>query len=191
MKLITPSLLNSARYYYTYQAESEEQDAASRAEWLATLRREKRPPNEAMQAGIDFEDSVRNCSFTEEPEPVRAIAEIVKGGMWQEVVKRELGSYLLYGRTDVILRDTVYDIKYTSNYDLGKYQDSAQHPLYMFCSGLPHFAYLISNGREWWREDYAAVNPEADIKAKIYELEGWLKNDSEAGELYNKHWGAK
>jgi hypothetical protein len=127
---------------------------------------------------------------------IESIGEIVKGSIWQQSVKKEITvgnqEFLLYGRTDVIKRDTVYDIKFTSNYELGKFLDSSQHLIYLFCSDLPNFSYLISDGKEFWREDYHNhAGIENEIKSKISDFLGYLENDKEAKEIFLTKWESK
>jgi hypothetical protein len=202
--LITPSLLSSYAYYIQDECKS---PAESRADFLKTLSREKFEPNEAMQKGIDFEANVEKCcdfvspyAMLPSPTPyddcVIAIAKIVRGGLWQQSVKKEIKvgnqEFLLYGRTDVIKRDTIYDIKFTSNYELGKFLDSSQHLIYLYCSDLPNFSYLISDGKEFWREDYHNhAGIENEIKSKISDFLGYLENDKEAKEMFLTKWESK
>lgn len=126
-------------------------------------------------------------------ECVESIAKIVKGGLWQQTCKKDLQvgnkEFLLYGRTDVIKRDTVYDIKFTSNYELGKFFNSSQHLIYLYCTGLPKFQYLISDGEDFWIEDYHNhANIENEIKSKISDFLGYLENDKEAKEMFETKW---
>ena len=201
--LITPTLINSYQYYIDDEFKS---PADSRADFLKTLSKEKFEPNQAMQKGIDFENDIKaKCDGyillddKENPDYETVcgeITEIVKGGLWQESVKKDLQignqECLLYGKMDVVKRDTVYDIKYTSNYELGKFLGSAQHLIYLYCTGLPKFKYLISNGKDFWQEDYFNnVNIENEIKSKINDFLSYLKNDSEAKNLFETKWQAK
>jgi hypothetical protein len=210
--LITPTLINSFQYYIEDEFKS---PADSRADFLKTLSKEKFEPTEAMQKGIDFENKIFeldkmlkadwddiaiNCIFSQETEEykdcLKNIATIVKDGFWQETCKKELQvgnqEFLLYGKMDVIKKDTIYDIKYTSNYELGKFLGSAQHLIYLYCTGLPKFKYLISNGKDFWIEDYFnSVNIEYYIKNKINNFLSYLENDSEAKNLFETKWQAK
>ena len=201
--LITPTLLNSYQYYINDEFKS---PADSRADFLKTLSKEKFEPNQAMQKGIDFENDIKaKCDGyillddKENPDYETVcgeITEIVKGGLWQESVKKDLQignqEFLLYGRTDVIKRDTVYDIKYTGIYELGKFLNSAQHLIYLYCTGLPKFKYLISNGKDFWQEDYLNNgNIENEIKSKINDFLSYLENDSEAKNLFETKWESK
>jgi len=207
--LLTPSLLNSFSYYLQDEWKGPEE---SRADFLKTLSRERFWPNEAMQRGIDFENAI--CRVAEhlakykcEPDCVPAlefanyqivkkIADQVCYGLWQQSVKKEIKvgnqEFLLYGRTDVIKRDTIYDIKYTGNYELGKFLDSSQHLIYLYCSDLPNFSYLISDGKDWWKEDYYNNEQVEDqIKSKIADFMSYLENDLEAKEMFLTKWESK
>ena len=201
--LITPTLLNSYQYYIQDEFKS---PADSRADFLKTLSREKFEPNQAMQKGIDFENDIKaKCDGyilldgKENPDYETVcgeITEIVKGGLWQESVKKDLQignrEFLLYGRTDVIKRDTIYDIKFTSNYELGKFMDSSQHRIYLYCLGLPKFQYLISDGKEYWTEDYHNHEGiEDELKGMISDFMEYLENDKEAKEMFLIKWESK
>lgn len=200
--LITPTLINSYQYYINDEFKS---PADSRADFLKTLSKEKFEPTEAMQKGIDFENDIKKlCDniLLDKKENIdyevicNDIATIVKDGLWQETCKKELKignqEFLLYGKMDVIKRDTIYDIKYTSNYELGKFLGSAQHLIYLYCTGLPKFKYLVSNGKDFWIEDYFNnVNIENEIKSKINDFLSYLENDSEAKNLFETKWQTK
>lgn len=201
--LITPTLLNSFAFYtqeIEYKSEEEQ-----RQEFLQTLKRVKSEPTEAMQRGIDFENDVFNICNDGFPSVdkgeeyyniVSKIAYLVKQGLWQQVVKKDIAvgnqEFLLYGKCDVIKADTIYDIKFTSNYDIGKYLNSSQHLIYLYCSGLSKFQYLISDGKSYWIEDYYNdSNIENNIKSKINEFIGYLENDKQAKTIYFENWRSK
>jgi hypothetical protein len=194
--LITPTLLNSFDYYYKDDGENQEK---SRQDFLRTLSREKSIPNEAMQRGIDWENTIfqyTTSGVTEHKSTdlIKEIGDIVKGGIWQYSCKSDIKvcdkDFLLYGKCDVINFDTIYDIKYTSSYDIGKYQNSAQHLIYLYCLGnLPKFSYLISDGKSFWREDYFNnYNIENEIKSKISDFISYLERDKEASDLFCSKW---
>jgi len=129
-------------------------------------------------------------------QPEYIISGIVEGGLWQQTCKKDLQvgdkEFLLYGKMDVVKRDTIYDIKFTSNYELGKFFNSSQHLIYLYCTGLPKFQYLISNGEDYWIEDYYNhANIENEIKGKISDFLGYLENDKEAKELFETKWMTK
>lgn len=129
-------------------------------------------------------------------QPEFLISQVVENGLWQQTCKKSLQvgnkEFLLYGKMDVVKRDTVYDIKFTSNYELGKFLDSSQHLIYLYCTGLPKFQYLISDGEDYWIEDYYNhANIENEIKSKISDLLGYLENDKEAKEMFETKWISK
>jgi len=218
--LITPTLLNAYQYYINDEFQS---PADSRAKFLKTLSKEKFEPTKDMQKGIDFENCIQlACENKFRPQPkiisivgcphgdggdveyseteyddyskmVLTLAKIVKGGLWQQVVKKQINvgndSFLLYGKCDVIKRDTIYDIKFTDNYELGKFQDSSQHLIYLYCTNMPKFQYLISDGKDYWVEDYHNnLDVENKVKSKISDLIGYLENDLEAKRIFADKW---
>lgn len=205
--LVTPTLLNSFSYYVKDEWKTPKE---SRADFLKTLSREKFEPNEAMQRGIDFENAIQEyCKFLsifkynmpKIPEftwhfVISELAGILEGGIWQQSYNKTISignnDFVIYCRSDVVKADTVYDIKYTSKYDIGKFQDSAQHLFYLFCSELPKASYLISNGKDWWFEDYFNYSSvEDDIKSKISEFLSYLENDKEARDMFYSKWESK
>ena len=164
MYLITPTLLNSWQYLYK-AFEGYEEEAYS--DFLRTLNREPSTQNEAMQAGIDFENQinelVRGNHTPNLPTPYYEIADIVMYGQEQVALsgkKRINGiDFLLYGRLDYLKAGVIFDVKYMfskkSKYEMGKYTDSAQHPLYFeVCPEAYEFEYLTSDGKELYRERY-------------------------------------
>jgi hypothetical protein len=200
MYLVSPTLLNSWQYYVSLDPEdseavtADEKEAQARAEFLAMLGKEPFERSEAMQLGIDFEDAIAAyCRGAENDNLcVREIGDIVKGGLWQQTVKAELDGFLLYGRMDVIKRDTIYDIKRTKSYDIGKYQKSAQHRIYLYCSKMPKFSYLVSDERSVWREDYYNhAGIKGEIQDMIRQFTGYLENDPEAKQRYYDLWKSK
>lgn len=201
--LITPTLLNSWQYYFQYEGEKEDE---VRKDFLRTLSREKFEPNEAMQKGIEFEEDIQfackhgieseNSELVEYCKVVDGVADVVRNGIWQSKLSKELmigdQNFLLYGRSDVIKADTIFDIKFTtngSNYEPGKYINSAQHRIYLYCSDMPKFSYLISDGKDFWQEDYKNHSGiEDELKSMISEFLDYLEGDLEAKELFNCKW---
>ena len=127
---------------------------------------------------------------------IKEIGKKVRNGIWQEKVKKDLTigdhNFILYGRTDVIKCDTIYDIKFTKSYDTGKFLDSIQHLIYLYCSDLPNFSYLISDGKNWWKEDYFNHSGvEGEIKSKISQFLDYLQGDKEASDMFYLKWESK
>lgn len=198
--LLTPTLYNAWRYYLTAGADKEEQ---KRAEFLATLRREPFEPAAAILKGYAFEEAVQAQSEGKgesKSAVVRELAEIVKGGLWQQKVSAKVNiagrDVLLYGKADVIKRDTVFDLKRSAAYSEGKYGGSLQHLIYLFCTQLPKFRYLVGYGsgeeaKDWAAEDYF-LQPDTwtQIQENASEMFFWLQRSGWMA-LYEKHWKCK
>lgn len=200
--LLTPSLYNSWRWYH----EAEDTPAARR-DLITTLRREQIAPNEAMLKGRQFEADIQATAEGEPPLPlddplyegaVAAIAEIVLGGLFQERIYHDMhfrghGDFLLYGKIDVLRRDWIYDIKWSaSRYEIGKYYKSIQHTAYMAGSGCRKFAYLISDGRSLFREDYHFSDEMyAEMRCRLSNMLDDIARDKELSALYQTHWKAE
>lgn len=206
--LITPSLYGSYLYYtstdfnqiYADAERAEQAEYKAYKDWLNCLNKVRTPTTEVQQRGIDFEDAVRDLSNGlgtdlidgDELSTAEAIASIVEGGMWQETLKKETDNYLLYGRSDVIKQDTIYDIKRVSSYDIGKYSKSIQHLLYMECAGLDKFDYLISDGKSVYKETYTRdIYTMPILLGKIDLMVDFIKSTPEFNEPFNKYWTAK
>lgn len=188
--LVTPSLY-SAYYWYAIR------DYGTTEDFLKVLRKEKTPPTESMLAGIEFEDKIRAvCDGTDtagDRSDVEEIAELVKGGFWQERISKELDGNLLYGIADVITPYMIYDIKFsTGSYNLGKYDYSIQHLLYMYCTGIPHFKYLIGNGENVFIEEHSWSDTSLEtLKSRIYEMLSFIDGNKEFKEAFESNWRIK
>ena len=187
--LVTPSLYSS---YYWYAI----RDYGTTEDFLNVLRKEKTPPTESMLAGIEFEDKIRAVCDGKDTDgdrhDVEEIANLVKGGFWQERISKELDGNLLYGIADVITPHMIYDIKFSSKYDIGKYDYSIQHLLYMYCTGIPHFQYLISDGNEVYVESHSWSDTSlATLKSRIYEMLSFILGFKEFKEAFESNWRVK
>ena len=199
MYLITPTLLNSWQYLYK-AFEGYEEDAYN--DFLRTLNREPSEPNEAMRAGINFENQINELvrgNYTPNlPAPYYELADIVMHGQEQvalSIEKRISGiDFLLYGRLDYLKAGVIYDIKYMfskkTKYEMGKYVDSAQHPLYFeICPEAYEFEYLTSDGKELYRERYLRQDAEP-IDMKVKEFMAFLA-EQKLTEIYFEKWKAR
>lgn len=195
--LVTPSLYSSWNYYYN--AEHTE-----KAEFLAKLQKVQEPRSENMQKGIDLENAAMIVSrglplVDDDPAWIECVTEIaneIKGGLFQEKVYTDIriGDWdvLLYGKADCVRRDFVKDVKYTQNYDVGKYSDSIQHDLYLFCAKLPRFRYLISNGRSVWHEDYTQTLASIEMmRGRIYTMLYGIFADADFRAAYVANWTSR
>ncbi len=121
------------------------------------------------------------------------VAGIVRGGQFQYKAKKTVTvggiEFLLYGRLDVLKAGTIYDIKFTKNYDRGKYFGSTQHPLYLkLIPEAREFTYLISNGTDVWTETYTPTETRS-IFPVISDFTDWLV-DHDLWKIYAEKWEA-
>ena len=183
-----------------YETAGDEQPKLSKMdEFMQTLNREPIPTNEAMQKGIDFEHLVTREIFgAGDPEnrwhdAAVVVAEELKGAHLQYRGKKDvtvLGiPLLLYGRFDALLAGVVYDIKFSSKYEAGKYIDSTQHPMYMeICPEANEFTYLVSNGTHVYKETYRRDETPSIIPL-IEQFFNWLESRF-LMERYKEKWAA-
>jgi hypothetical protein len=184
MYLVTTTLLNSWQYLWKV---SEEYQESSWNDFLDMLNKVKKPPNEAMQRGIQFEaDCVAGL--------VPGISEIIRGGVFQYSASKETKaggeSVLLYGKIDVLKAGIIYDIKSTSKYELQKYHDSVQHHMYLtMVPNAVKFVYLINNGYETYKETYRRdeVKP---VEPLIEQFYAWLK-ERNLWQVYTEKWQSR
>jgi hypothetical protein len=182
--LITPSLYSAWRYWM-------DSDDAGKEEILDTLNKVEKEKSPAMRAGIDFENAIRHVcdGGTSEDFCVLDAADIVKGGLWQQRISRELDGDLVYGIADVIRRNTIFDIKRVFKYDIGKYEDSIQHLIYMYATGIPNFEYIVSDGQEVYVETYHwEARSLETLRERIAEMKGSLLSDGEMSLAFQTHW---
>lgn len=198
--LMTHFLLNSWMYSIKenpYEDATTERD--SYAEFLTTLRREPTPVSEAMQKGIDFEDMVTAYLRGERKlahswfSAVAKVATIVQGGLQQYKAKREITvqgiPLLLYGRLDFLKAGVIYDTKFSGSYDVGKYIDNTQHPMYFeLVPEAKAFTYLVSNGEWVWPETYGREDTPSIVPV-ISDFFNWLRIQGLMN-LYLEKWAA-
>lgn len=194
--LMTQSLLSS----WLYQYKAKEQEKAHE-EFLKTLRREHIPENQAMQDGIQFENMVTAyCDGANPPEGhkwekgVKAVGNVVKGSQFQVALYRDTVieglSFLLYGRLDALKAGTIYDIKHSHAYRVGKYLDSPQHPMYFaLCPEAREFVYLVSDGQDLYREIYRREETQP-VGSLILNFIRYLEQ-SHLEEIFIKKWKAR
>lgn len=162
--LMTQSLLSS--YLYQFNCIDDYSEEAHQS-FLDTLNRIYNPTNEAMQRGIEFEKLVYKCTdmsniddvSTDEVMSAIRIADYIDGGRFQYVASKTINisglDLVLYGRLDALKAGVIYDIKYTSKYNVGKFINSPQHPMYLeLIPEAKEFIYLVSNGKSVWTEKY-------------------------------------
>ena len=200
--LMTHSLLSSWLYSMRDNPYSDAtQEVTSKEDFLRVLRREPTLTTEAMQRGIDFENLVTDIVRGAEIDPeekwgraAKAVADIVSGGQLQYVATKAVTinglELLLYGRLDVLKAGAIYDIKFSSGYERGKFVDSTQHPMYLeLVPEADFFSYIVSDGNEVWTEKYRQDETPSIIPT-IVDFLRWL-NETGNMEIYLKYWGAR
>lgn len=172
------------------------------AEFLDALNRIQTPPTEAMQNGYDFEELVTSIANGADYQADREhrwydaaskVADIVRGGQFQVKAKKPVAvngtDFLLYGRLDVLKAGDIDDIKFTKNYERGKYFGSTQHPMYFeLIPEARRFSYLISNGTDVWTETYTREETRS-IYPLIGDFADWL-HDQRLFKIYAEKWEA-
>lgn len=194
--LITQSLLGA--WLYQYQAFDQE---SAHKDFLRVLRREKSKPTQAILDGIQFENMVTACCEGASPpeghkwgEAVRDIADRVQGAQFQVVAQRtavvEDIPFLLYGRLDALKAGVIYDIKFSRGYQVGKYLDSPQHPMYFaLVPEARRFEYLVFTGSDVCVEKYDREDA-PDIRSAIRDFMKYLEA-SKLDKLYCQKWEAR
>lgn len=199
--LITHSLLSAWIYAIKdtpYESVNTERNPI--AEFMKVLCREPTRATEAMQRGIDFENLVENIMKGNADTNNRwykaatKISSIVGGGVWQLPVSKRICingiNIVLYGRLDALKAGGIYDIKFSSNYERGKYFDSTQHPVYLeLVPEAQHFTYLVTNGYEVWQERYRRDETQS-IHSIVSDFMDWL-GICGLMQLYRTHWSVK
>ena len=201
--LITHSLLSSwmwAMKEDPYEDATTERNAFE--DFLCTLNRQPREETEAMRQGLDFEALVyrlaRGINETTNKDDkwydaASQIADVIRSGAIQYKAKTTLTvagtDLLLFGVLDVLKAGTIYDIKFTKNYDRGKFFDSTQHPAYFeLVPEAREFTYLVSNGSSVYTETYRRGETRSIVPV-ISDFLGWLEGCG-LMPLYREKWGA-
>ena len=191
--LITQSLLGA--WLYQYQAFDQE---SAHKDFLRVLRREKSKLTQAILDGIQFENMVTACCEGSPPpeghkwgQAVRAIADRVQGAQFQVVAQRTVVvediPLLLYGRLDALKAGVIYDIKFSRGYQVGKYLDSPQHPMYFaLVPEAQRFEYLVFTGSDVCVEKYEREDA-PDIRDTIRDFMKYIEA-SKLDKLYCQKW---
>lgn len=164
MYRLTASLLNSWQ-----RATDPDAEESAYVDFLADLGRENRPSGPHAHVGIQFENDVMTLAsgrtiYTENKRSgeiiaISQFADRVRGGAYQ--VRGEKRTVLnglsinLVGIADFMKAGIITDIKRPLRYEYGKYQFSAQHPMYMeIFPECIRFDYLIYDGSYCYMEQY-------------------------------------
>jgi len=196
--LMTQSLLSSWLYIYKAYEDHSEQAYQS---FLDVLNKMPTETTEAMQNGVNFENLVSDIitgkevrrEFLSWKDAAGEVAKEIKGGQLQMPAKAHINinniDLLLYGRLDALKAGTIYDIKFTKNYDAGKFYDSIQHAMYFeIVPEARRFVYIVSNGDKVWKETYlrSEVRP---IKDTISDFITFISDRGLLNVYFNK-WEA-
>ena len=195
---ITPTLLGSWEWYLSAEGDSED---SAEAEFIASLRREKSPPNEAMQKGIDFENRVeavcigKSVSFLEGEDYERCVKEVasmVAGGTWQVNTAKTITvnsvTFWLHGRMDVLRGPWIYDLKFSKSFDMGKYRDAPQTLAYLACEPGPlGIKYIVSDGLRVYCDEYRreVVGP---VETLLSDFWAWMQAHPKFMEPFEANW---
>lgn len=196
--LMTQSLISSWMYAMKENpyADATTDDTAY-SDFLKTLRKEPTETNEALQNGIYLENLVEkivkgeDCTGADWFDAAAEIAHYLRGAQMQVKVSKSVVvkgvEIVLYGRLDALKAGVIYDIKYTGNYEAGKYLGSPQHPMYFaLVPEATEFVYLASNGSNVWPERYSREEA-ADIETIVSQFIDWLAMTGLYDE-YIAHW---
>lgn len=182
--LITPTLLNS---FLFFQKDTREE---ATEEFLNTLNKEFKT-NELIEKGNKYEQDLISGVVKDEFTPY------VENGLYQVVLKKDIKinniDFILYGKADVIKENYIYDIKRTKQYQYLKYQSSMQHRIYMYCSGIHNFKYLINeNDSIRYIEEYQYTKyTENEIMTCIMDFMDTINFCEEFKTAFNKNFISK
>ncbi len=202
--LITPTLLNSFNYFMNSESETALED-------FSKVIKKEFTTNKYVEAGNIWENRVCHPSFKEDNKLVIEVADKIKYGYFQQPLKKWIVvnniKILLYGKADVVMYDKIFDIKTTSSdYQTNYYYNSLQHKIYMYCTGIKNFEYLITKIKIKEQDNKAVdVEPvenfgefydwqdkyESDIFNCINDFFNFLKSNEELKKSFNELWKAK
>lgn len=209
--LMTQSLLGAWQYMFDcYEDNSEE----ARESFLAYLRREPCEQTDAMLRGISFEDAVNGLlrydtsplirhvtahakrSMESEAACIGRVAEIVAGGAYQLKAYRDVTvdgeNFLLMAKCDWVKAGVIFDCKRVTNYEVGEYLDSPQHPMYFaVIPNAREFRYIVADGEDVNIETYRREDIPCPIESTIAQFVGYLKSEPWLWEIYADKWAAK
>ena len=135
-------------------------------EFIAALKREKKPVTPAMLDGIQYENVLNSvldgAEITPDHEwyaPITEMASELWGAQQQVTLFRDINvdgvDFLIHGVLDYLRAGHIWDCKFSKRYDLNKYLGSPQTAFYMYL--VPEafdMTYIISDGKYVYRERY-------------------------------------
>ncbi len=130
--------------------------------FLKFLRREKTPTTKSQQAGIDFENRIRAVCEGREEAKEGSIIE-------------EISDYVKGGFWQANVK-----------------KELDGNLLYMYCSGIPNFKYLISDGKRVYVEAHSWSDSSLDtLKSRIYEMLRFFEVNKAFKEAFEANWRKK
>jgi len=142
--------------------------------FISYLNKEPKEQTEAMLKGIEFENECYDGKHEH-------IQKYIKNGLYQVECRKIYKDILIFGYADVLIYDTIYDIKRVKSYKLGKYYNTSQHKIYCYCLGLEKFSYLVQGNyktdeeasQNFFTESYTYKQGQAE--QLIDQFIDWLK----------------
>lgn len=189
--LITQTLLSSWAWAFKKEGGYDE--------FIDTLQRKPIAQTEAMLNGIQFENMVTAYAENGELDEkhkwapgIQQVGDIVKGGAFQVhlYLDRKIGNtnFILHGILDNLKAGIIYDIKFSKTYEVGKYIDSPQHPMYLaLCPEARQFTYLVSDGTWLYQETYTRDTMLYNIEDEVKRFTDYL-TAHKLGGMYRKNW---
>lgn len=187
---ITQSLLSSWEWSFKKDDGYEE--------FLKALKRERTPPTKIMLDGIAFENVLnsvlRGEHIPKDHEWYKVITEMAReldGSQQQVTLFRDITvsgqPFLLHGVLDYLHAGIIYDCKFSKRYELNKYLNSPQTPMYLeLVPEARLFEYIISDGKWVYREKYPReIVP--SIRDTINQFYKYLLQHN-LWEIYEQHW---
>lgn len=167
-------------------------------EFLKALKREKTPPTQSMLDGIKFEHVLNSVLKGEHiPEDhewykvITEMAEELDGSQQQVTIFRDVTvdgqPFLLHGVLDYLRAGVIYDCKFSKRYELCKYLNSPQTPMYLeLVPEARLFEYIISDGKWVYREKY----PRYIVPSIVPEIRMFMKylKDHNLWSIYEQNW---
>lgn len=175
MYLITASLLNSWNYFLKY---------GNAEDFKRVLSRQSRPTNKYIEIGFEFEKWCENN-----------LNETLKGA-YQVSLSKSIDNYFLYGRIDCLKAGIIYDYKYSSRYEMGKFYNNYQTSMYLeLVPEARKMVYISTSENKNFNEDdiYYEEYEREDTKPIMQIIEVFMKwiRDNGYIDYMDKYWIAK
>lgn len=189
---VTKSLLDS--WLYSFKRDDGYED------FLCTLRREKKPPTQAMLDGVRYENCLNSVlkgetipPYHEWAKPILEMSKELEGAQQQVTLFADTEvdgqPILLHGVLDYLREGHIWDCKFSKRYELNKYFWEHTTQTAMYLALVPEavdFTYIVSDGKYVYRERYPRdiVPP---IEPTIKNFMQYLKKHS-LWDVYCEKW---